>query len=169
MDNISSGTGGTKRPAEPGAGPGVQPQPKTSTGLKRITLRMSSIPIGITKEYLSRILEGLATPRNGTTEAKHRRGTNVHSLSLAPSASEFDSDKYQVATVTFKEIPPALTGCVSNTETIIALLEAEGGEIEVDVDSHFRGLTPLNHASNPSVEYVVPSISLLSIYLAAYY
>lgn len=161
MSGETSSTSGTKRPAEPGSGSEVQPQPRTGTGAKRITLRISGIPIRITKEYLSKALEGLAPLRNETTEAKHHRASNIHSLSLAPSASAFDSDKYQVATVTFKEIPSALS--VSNTDTIIAVLEVEGEEIEVDVDMHFRGLTPLNDVSNPSVEYV-GSYYLLAAY-----
>lgn len=165
---------GTKRPAEPEPDPEVQPR-QTSTSAKRITLRISSIPIRVTKEYLSRMLEGLTPPRNQTDEAidqpqnpqKRHRGTNICSLSLAPSSSGYDSDTYQVATVTFREIPTALAGCVSNTNTIIVSLGVDGGgeEIEVDVDSHFRGLTPLNHPSNPLVEYVrsLPRIGIANL------
>lgn len=162
MDNSTSSTGGMKRPAEPVCGPAIQPhhQPK-APNLKPITLRMSNIPIGITKVNLSRILEGLELIRTTGIEefpqtgAKQRRRTNIHSLSLAPAASSFDSDQFQVATITFKEIPPELAHCVSETGPGIVTLEAEGEDIEVDVDTHFQGLTPLNHASSPSVEYVV--------------
>lgn len=161
MSSETGSTSSTKRPAEPRPGPEVQPRPQTRTNAKRNTLRISAIPIRITKEYLSKILEGLTPLRNETTKGKHHRASNIHSLSLAPSASAFDSDKYQVATVTFKEIPSALA--VSNTDTIIAVLEVEGEEIEVDVDMHFRGLTPLNNVSNPSVEYV-GSYYLLAAY-----
>lgn len=161
MSGETSSTSSTKRPAEPGPGPEVQPQLRTGANAKRTTLRISGIPIHITKEYLSKTLEGLAPLQNETTGAKHHRVSNIHFLSLAPSASTFDSDKYQVATVTFKEIPSALA--VSNTDTTTAVLEVEGEEIEVDIDMHFRGLTPLNHASNPSVEYV-GSYYLLAAY-----
>lgn len=170
---------GTKRPAEPGPGPEVQPR-QTSTSIKRITLRISRIPIRVTKEHLLMILEGLAPLRNPTdeeidqlrnptNEAKRHRGSNIYSLSLAPSSSVCDSEEYQVATVTFKEIPTALAGCVSNASTIIASLgvDGEGEEVEVDVDSHFRGLTPLNHPSNPLVEYVgsLPRIGTANLIL----
>lgn len=91
------------------------------------------------------------------TEAKVLRGGNIRSLSLAPSPSSFDSDKYQVATVTFNEIPPELVPCVSSTGTFVVLLKTNSEDIEIYVDSDFRGLTPLNHASDPSIEYVVLS------------
>lgn len=42
------------------------------------------------------------------------------------------------------------------------MLEINNGEIEVDVDSHFRGLIPLNCALNPSLEYVA-LVSLVPI------
>ncbi|KAL0631451.1 hypothetical protein Q9L58_009683 [Maublancomyces gigas] len=155
MENETRSASGTKRPTEPGPDPEVQPR-QTSTGIKRITLRISSIPIRVTKGRLLMILEGLTPFRNPTDEAKRHRGTNIDSLSLAPSSSVCDSDAYQVATVTFKEIPTALAGCVSSASTIIASLGVDGGgeEIEVDVDSHFRGLTPLNHLANPSVDVI---------------
>lgn len=157
MENISRGT---KRPAEP-AGPDVQPQLQTTTSTQPITLRMSSIPIAVTKGDLSRILEGLGTFRNlridepSQTEAKLLRGGNIRSLSLAPLPSSFDSDTYQVAIVTFNETPPELVARVSNTDTVIVLFGTNNEKFEVDVNSHFRGLTPLNRASNPSLEYVV--------------
>lgn len=171
MENEIRSASGTKRPAEPGPGPEVQPR-QTSTSIKRITLRISRIPIRVTKEHLLMVLEGLAPLRNPTDEAidpKRHRGSNIYSLSLAPSSSVCDSEEYQVATVTFKEIPTALAGCVSNANTIIASLglDGEGEEVEVDVDSHFRGLTPLNHPSNPLVEYVgsLPRIGTVNLIL----
>lgn len=119
MDNLTRSTGQTKRPAEPSPEPAVQPQSQPKApNLKLITLRMSSIPIGITKVILSRILEGLEPIRTSGIEdclqagAKQRRRTNIHSLSLAPAASSFDADKFQVATITFNEIPPELADCV---------------------------------------------------------
>lgn len=162
MDNPTSSTGGIKRPAEPSRGLDIQPHPQLKApNLKPITLRMSNIPIGITKVNLSRILEGLELIKTSDIEdfrqtgAKQLRGTNIHSLSLAPAASSFDTDQYQVATITFKEIPLELAHCVSEAGPAVVTLEAEGEDIEVDVDTHFQGLTPLNRASNPSVEYVV--------------
>lgn len=150
-----------KRPAEPGHGPEIQPQAKPA---KPMTLRMSSIPIGITKDYLSKILERLEPIRTSAIEeftqpgAKSRRGANIHSLSLAPAASHLDIDKFQVATVTFMKVPHELEECVSATGPGVAWLGDEGQEfMEVDVDSHFQGLTPLNYVSNPTVEYVVSS------------
>lgn len=157
MENI---TRGTNRPAE-SIGLEIQPQAQPKPSIS-ITLRMSSIPITVTREGLCRILEGLATFHSfHIDEAKHPRGSNIRSFSLAPSPSSFDSDKYQVATVTFCEIPTELVGCVSTTDTLIVWFKMEDEEIEVDVNSHFRGLTPLNYAPNPSLEYVVRSIPLI--------
>lgn len=160
MDNITISNRGLKRPAEPGDEPEVPAKPQIITEFKRmITLRISSIPIAITKDRLSKILECLAIPSTRTTEGKQYRGTNIMSISLAPAASCFDSDKYQVATVTFREIPPELSNRVSGTGTSNIWIEEAGGErFEVDVDSHFLGLTPLNNPTNPSVEYAVPLI-----------
>lgn len=161
MDNSS--TNGTKRPAEPGLGPVVQPQAKP----KPKTLRMSSIPIGVTNAYLSRTLEGLQPIRTSLianfllpTGAKQRRETNIDYLSLAP---DNESDQYPVATVTFKDIPGELEDCVSENGSGITKSGEEGEEFfKVDVDSHFHGLTPLNHVINPSVEYAVTSQYLVS-------
>lgn len=160
MENI---TRGTKRPAEPGAKPEFRTQLTTTTGAQP-TFRMSGIPICLTEDVFSNILEGLGPFQDvhiddfSQPAAKLHRRSNVHSISLAPSASAPDSDKYQVATVTFNKIPPALAACVPKTETHCVSFTYDGGEIEVDVDTHFHGLTPLNSVPNPSVEYVVPLI-----------
>lgn len=94
------------------------------------TLRMSSIPIGVTKDYLSRILEGLKPIRTSLianfflpTGAKQPRGTNIDYLSLA---HDNESDKYQVATVTFEDIPRELEDCVSENGSGITELGEEG-------------------------------------------
>lgn len=155
MAETTSSNSGVKRPAELEVGPEAEAGHgnEPSTGI--ITLRISSIPTTITKECLSQILESLKS-QDTKTEGKRRRESNIHSFSLAPSASAPDSHRYQVATATFKEIPPSLVCCVSNTDTIHRWMEAAGERFEVGVDSHFRGLTPLNNPSNPSVEYVMP-------------
>lgn len=82
--NMNNEMSSKKRHAEPGPGPGVQPQQPTGANVKRTTLRISGIPIRITKEHLARILEGLAPLRNETTDAKYHRRSNIYSLSLAP-------------------------------------------------------------------------------------
>lgn len=120
---------------------------------KMITLRISNIPGSTTKDHLCQTLEGLGTHWNGTRDtAKRRREDNIHSFSLAPSPSAVDHHRYQVATVTFKEIPLALTSCVSSYGTLRLSMGGAGMEFEAAVDSHFRGLTPLNDTPNSSVE-----------------
>lgn len=159
----------TKRPAEPYPAPEVQPRP-IIPNLKPKSIRMSSIPISITKANLSRILEGLGLIQTTDIEnflhtGLNRRGNNIQSLSLAPAPASVDTENFQVATVTFMKIPPELEDCISDTGTGSVMLGEEGEEgIEIDVDSHFHGLTPLSYAANPTVEYVVlftlPTFSL---------
>ncbi|KAL0633451.1 hypothetical protein Q9L58_007664 [Maublancomyces gigas] len=122
---------------------------------KMITLRISNIPGSTTKDHLCQTLEGLGTHWNGTRDtAKRRRENNIHSFSLAPSPSAVDHHRYQVATVTFKEIPLALKSCVSSYDTLHLSVRGTGSEFEAAVDSHFRGLTPLNDTPNPSVDII---------------
>lgn len=118
-----------------------------------ITLRISNIPEATNKDHLCQILEGLGTRWNGAgNRAKRRCEDNIHSFSLAPSPSVVDSRRYQVATITFKEIPPTLAPCVSSYDTLHITVGSAGVEFEAAVDSHFRGLTPLNDPPKPSVE-----------------
>lgn len=142
-----------KRPAEAEAEDGA---PTSSVAQPMITLRISCIPITATKDSLNQGLERLTTHKNTISEGKRRREDNIRSFSLAPSPLAIDS-RYQVATVTFKEIPLALKPCLSDFGTIHIPVEVAGVKVELAVDSHFQGLTPLNNPANPSVEYVVTS------------
>lgn len=128
-----------------------------------ITLRISSIPIAIEKDSLVSILECLSPRQQRINTGKRYRGTNIDSYSIAPSASAFDCDRYQVATVTFKEIPSIFAGCQSSNKTILIEVGEAGKQFEVVADSNFHGLTPLNKSPNPSVEYAETSISTIPL------
>lgn len=62
MENLPRGIKRHTKPAQP-AGPEIQPHPRSTTGsqpvTQPVTLRISSIPIAVTEQDLSRILEGL--------------------------------------------------------------------------------------------------------------
>lgn len=110
----------------------------------KTTLRISNIPITTTKEGFCQTLEALTARKSAIDDAKRRRKDNVLTISLAPSASACDSHRYQVATVTFKEVPCDIASRIRVGPAEVAF--------EADVDTHFGGLTPLNHPSDPCVE-----------------
>ncbi len=121
---------------------------KTSSGL---TFRVTEIPAEIEESDLRRFLEGLAP---GNNEAK----VTILALSLGPSSSSLDFERYQVATVTFDQTPVVLRPCLSQPKTVSLLLPCASRSSEICFDACFLGLTPLNNTQNPSVEYVVVSV-----------
>lgn len=92
-----------------------------------LTVRISSIPQKITRDRFFEVLEafiGDKTPQEASSE------NNIILSSFAPAPTSTGS----VATVTFRDIPPALSrGGLINL-----------GPFSVVVDVDFFGLTPLN-------------------------
>ncbi|KAI5850552.1 ankyrin repeat-containing domain protein [Morchella snyderi] len=105
------------------------------------TIRVSNIPISISRAVLQKYLQELK-PSLGTI-AETSAGDLY--ISLAPEASEEGHLRFQVATVTFSRLihdPTAIS------------LGPLGDTFEATVDTHFRGLTPLNNPEDPAVDII---------------
>lgn len=81
--------------------------------------------------------------------------SNVLGWSFARSVASADAEKYRTITVTFKSIPDKFR--FPETFNSVALIE---NSPLVIVDKHFYGLTPLNFAEKPTVEYAYPGPNL---------
>jgi len=110
-----------------------------------LTIRISNLPSGVSKQDLASALEGLFS-----NDHKSGDGENVTVWSLAASTSYHDASRYQIATVTFREIPDILRPCLH--KTVSCWVSIEGKRLEISFDTHFLGLTPLNNSGNPTVE-----------------
>lgn len=112
----------------------VAKQKKTKTVNTSLTFRVSNIPRQLTKERLGDILFGLTSklePSGITVES------NVAGWSFAPAAASGLSERFSVATVTYR-IPPSLSHLEKAIKSEIGI---EASRLKVDVD--FFGLTPL--------------------------
>ncbi len=72
--------------------------------------------------------------------------------SLAPPLSSFDD---WVATISFKTMPEAFRNCtksVDGAETSVSISLPTRRILDLSIDIHFHGLTPLNHTEAPTVE-----------------
>ena len=109
-------------------------QKKIKTFNTSLTYRISNIPRQLTKERFEEILFGLTkkiTPSDISAES------NVAGWSYTPAAASGLSERFSVATVTFR-ISPAL----SDLERVIkSEIGIEASRLKVDID--FFGLTPL--------------------------
>jgi len=103
------------------------------------TFRLSLVPIDVQKDQLRESLEALPTSTQNS-------GRNVKVLSLVPK-----SRIWQVGTVTFVNEPLSFTGCLPNQRLELPITIA-GNEVELAIDCHFIGLTPLYCGPNASVE-----------------
>ncbi|KAI5839391.1 hypothetical protein DFP73DRAFT_613959 [Morchella snyderi] len=106
------------------------------------TIRISNIPISISRTVLQKCLQDQLDKRYGTI-AKDNAG-NLY-ISLAPDASAEDCQRFQVATVTF-------SGLVAVPSSVN--LGPPGGTFEGTVDTHFRGLTQLNNPEDPEIDII---------------
>jgi len=113
-----------------------------------LTLRISKIPKGVSRDDLYILLDEAA---NTTIPLQE---DNIAHLSLAPAPSTLDSRSYQVATVCFKKITLRFQSFTPNLnlDTKPVFFELMGKRLEVDVDDHFFGLTPLNKLDDPQTE-----------------
>ena len=107
------------------------------------TLRITRIPDTVSRDDLYSILE----------ENVEHTDDVVH-VSLAPAPSTLDSQSYQVATVCFREITSKFrtSKLYPDPHARPVVLEYGGHCLEVDVDDHFFGLTPLSELDDPQVE-----------------
>lgn len=134
------------------------------------SLRISNIPLTMAEETLCKLLESLLVNKKDTEDeaaeniAKRHHEANIHTISLAQSPSP--TDRYQIATVTFKKIPTELEDCLAHSTCFTIMIGAGDAKFEATIDSKFEGLTPLNNPSNPSVECVsIPYFSPTPAYL----
>ncbi|KAI5839139.1 hypothetical protein DFP73DRAFT_614623 [Morchella snyderi] len=97
------------------------------------TVRISNMPISVSRAALGQHLRELDNPLG--TIVKDSAGNPY--ISLAPDASDEDSQRFQVATVTF-------SGLGDVPSVSLVRLGPPGDTFEGIVDTHFRGLTPLN-------------------------
>jgi hypothetical protein len=121
-----------------------EPQLKS---MSSYSFRISDIPSSISEDQLRIFLEELTI-----TNGERKNGENVLILSLAKSYSGTDSTRYQIATVTFRQVPGRLRSSTSQFETVSILITTGDKSTEVTFDSHFLGLTPLFGAQTPAVE-----------------
>jgi len=116
----------TAPPTQPSTQPPTLPQPPVRT------LRISAIPLGVTKDDFTIYLEKLL-------------GYDDFILSLILSES------YIIATVTLtKGEPPDLLRCTAGNRIY---LKFPGTVFGLVVDCDFLGMTPLYSAEEPTVEY----------------
>lgn len=104
-------------------------QRKPQTPRKFLTVKISNIPKNVTREKLEHILAG--TTSNGTDE------TNFIGSSFTPAAISGLSDRFCVATATFRTAP----ACGELEIAIKRKIGPEASRLKVDED--FFGLTPL--------------------------
>lgn len=102
----------------------TRPQPST-------TFRISEIPVDLSKQQLLYFAE--------TNLCAAGEDVAVVHCSLSPSP--FDQHRYQIATITFDNVPAILSPCVRSRHE--AEFEITAGSV-VSFDTHFLGLTPLN-------------------------
>jgi hypothetical protein len=100
------------------------------------TFRISDIDINLSKDDLLRYVKERFLTDNDES-------IDVIWLSLAPSP--VDQDRYQVATVTFDQIPSTLVNCLGPKSFQIPLGNYRSTTF---IESTFIGLTPLNDSSN---------------------
>jgi hypothetical protein len=112
------------------------------------TLRISGIDAEFIEDFIQYI-----------KDLSHGHENRVR-WSLAPALSAGNSS--YVATVSFDEIPDPFRSCVSadGDTTLPIIFGRKEVQVEVNVDTHFKGLTPLNETKKtPTVEYVEDTIS----------
>ncbi|KAI5838888.1 hypothetical protein DFP73DRAFT_563574 [Morchella snyderi] len=106
------------------------------------TIRISNIPITISPTALQAYLGEL--DKAFGTIAEHSTGLYI---SLGPDASDEDCQRLQVATVTFSKLAD------QNVPSVLSL-GLPGDTFEGVVDTHFRGLTPLNDPKDPVIDII---------------
>ena len=110
------------------------------------TYRVQGIPAALAKEDCERLLSSALRSQNESSEPV------VHSLSADP----YDTEKFKIATVTFKRIPDKFqdgkdvwTIPVRGPD-ILAGPNILGITSSLTIDCHFSGLTPLNSIRSDS-------------------
>ncbi|KAI5785474.1 hypothetical protein FPQ18DRAFT_87907 [Pyronema domesticum] len=101
------------------------------------TFRIQSIDESISKEQLTAWLTQLS-PSTG----------RIMALSLAPH------NGHKTATATFKHVPPEFESMSSGKNSGDLMVKIGGMEIEVTIDGHFLGITPLCSVTDPSIDIV---------------
>jgi hypothetical protein len=109
-------------------------QKKTKTVNTSLTFRISNIPRQLAKERLGDILFGVT---NKLAPSDIAAETNVAGWSCTPAAASGLSERFSVATVTYRK-PPSLSDLEKAIRSEIGI---EASRLKVDVD--FFGLTPL--------------------------
>ncbi|KAI5839134.1 hypothetical protein DFP73DRAFT_562496 [Morchella snyderi] len=107
------------------------------------TIRISNIPEPISRDDLQKYLQDLDSPLG--TIAVNTAGQTY--ISLAPEASEGGHQRFQVATVTFSQL-------IGGKVPPVVKLGPPGATFEATVDTHFRGLTPLNNSEKPTIDII---------------
>jgi hypothetical protein len=120
------------------------PQPQTKARAGPLTLRISNIPGGITRNAFKQILTDLAVKMTSSSGAPHQ--PRVLGWSFAASGH---SKQSFVATATFhiSLAPAQLESAIRRSVGI------DWGRLRVDLD--FFGLTPLADPPHSAVEYAV--------------
>lgn len=109
------------------------------------TLRLLAIPNTINKTALQAHLTGLKCQTAATSEIK--------GFSLGPDGTGY----FQVATVSFEDMPMEFRECKTGYRLTHRLPLPPGQVNEITIDCDFMGMTNLYHSpSNPEYEYVNP-------------
>ncbi|KAH8145959.1 uncharacterized protein LAJ45_10101 [Morchella importuna] len=105
------------------------------------TVRISNIPISISRTALQEYLRELDNSFGIIAE-----DSSGLYISLEPDASDEDCQRLQVATVTLSKLVHVPSGL---------RLGPPGDKFRGEVDTHFRGLTPLNDPKDPVIECIL--------------
>ena len=105
------------------------------------TYRVKGIPATFTKEHSRIFLSSILEELNENSELA------VHSLGADPYSSERDT--FQIATVTFQQVPRYLQHG-KDEWTLPTTNSRVPNDTSITVDSHFSGFTPLNSVKDGS-------------------
>lgn len=129
------------------------PVPRNTTQETALAFRISNIPAGVNPCLFRQFLDRM--PYDTSLSGAVGDQQNVLGWSFARSAASVDSERYRTITVTFRSIPDQFR--FPETFHSVTLIE---NSPPVIVDKHFYGLTPLNFAKKPTVEYGYPGPSM---------
>jgi hypothetical protein len=115
------------------------------------TYRVRGIPGGFTEHDTRSLLSSI------WDSSDHDPRPTVHSL--APDPYSFGHEVFNVATVTFKEIPQRLLDCQDEWTLLVPGSQSAGDDaviLSLTIDNHFRGFTPLNTVKDHKIEFALP-------------